>query len=110
MYFYYIKRIIRKLRQPDFRLLFSLGLIFLLMILIFAFVLSTYEKNITFSDGLWTAYITLTTIGYGDVSAATPQGRWVTVLTSMLGIGCFGILTGFILERAMQRRMKKMKG
>ena len=110
MYFYYIKRVIRKLRQPDFRLLFSLGLIFLLMILIFASVLSTYEKNITFSDGLWTAYITLTTIGYGDVSAATPQGRWVTVLTSMLGIGCFGILTGVILERAMQRRMKKMKG
>jgi voltage-gated potassium channel len=110
MYFYYIKRVIRKLRQPDFRLLISLGLIFLLMILIFAFVLSTYEKNITFADGLWTAYITLTTIGYGDVSAATPQGRWVTVLTSMLGIGCFGILTGVILERAMQRRMKKMKG
>ncbi len=110
MYFYYFKRIIRKLRQPDFRLLFGLGLIFLLMILVFASVLSTYEKNITFSDGLWTAYITLTTIGYGDVSAATPQGRWVTVLTSMLGIGCFGILTGVILERAMQRRMKKMKG
>ena len=65
MYFYYIKRVIRKLRQPDFRLLISLGLIFLLMILIFAFVLSNYEKNITFADGLWTAYITLTTIGYG---------------------------------------------
>jgi voltage-gated potassium channel len=110
MYFYYFKRVIRKLRQPDIRLLFGLGLIFLLMILVFASVLSTYEKNITFSDGLWTAYITLTTIGYGDVSAATPQGRWVTVLTSMLGIGCFGILTGVILERAMQRRMKKMKG
>jgi hypothetical protein len=28
----------------------------------------------------------------------------------MLGIGCFGVLTGIILERAMQRRMKKMKG
>ena len=68
------------------------------------------KRICTFSDGLWTAYITLTTIGYGDVSAATPQGRWVTVLTSMLGIGCFGILTGVILERAMQRRIQKMKG
>ena len=110
MYFYSFKRIWRKLRQPDIRLLFGLSLTFLLMILVFASVLSTYEKNVTFLDGLWTAYITLTTIGYGDVSAATPQGRWVTVLTSMLGIGCFGILTGVILERAMQRRMKKMKG
>ena len=110
MHFYSFKRVLSKLRQPDIRLLFGLGLIFLLMILVFASVLSTYEKDVTFLDGLWTAYITLTTIGYGDVSAATPQGRWVTVLTSMLGIGCFGILTGVILERAMQRRMKKMKG
>lgn len=111
MYFYpFIKHILRKLRQPDIRLLFALGLIFLLMIVVFASVLSIYEKGMTFSDGLWTAYITLTTIGYGDISAATPEGRWTTVLTSMLGIGCFGVLTGIILERAMQRRMKKMKG
>jgi voltage-gated potassium channel len=110
MFFYPFKRIVRKLRQPDIRLLFALGLIFILMIVIFAFVLSTYETNMSFSDGLWTAYITLTTIGYGDISAATPEGRWTTVLTSMLGIGCFGVLTGIILERAMQRRMKKMKG
>lgn len=110
MYFYYLKLVLRKFRQADIRMLFGLGVIFLLMILVFASVLSTYEKNVTFFDGLWTAYITLTTIGYGDISAVTPQGRWVTVLTSMLGIGCFGILTGIILERAMQRRIKKMKG
>ena len=110
MFFYPFKRILRKFRQPEIRLLFVLGLIFFSMILIFAFVLSTYEKDMTFSDGLWTAYITLTTIGYGDISAATPEGRWTTVVTSMLGIGCFGVLTGIILERAMQRRIKKMKG
>ena len=110
MHFYFFKRIFKKLSQPEIRIMIGLGAVFFLMILIFAFVMSTYEKDVTFLDGLWTAYITLTTIGYGDVSAATPQGRWVTVLTSMLGIGCFGILTGIILERAMQRRLKKMKG
>ncbi|MFQ5481516.1 MAG: hypothetical protein ACE5ER_02055, partial [Nitrospinaceae bacterium] len=45
-----------------------------------------------------------------DFSAATPQGRLATVLTSMFGIGCFAVLTGIILEGAMQRRMKKLKG
>jgi voltage-gated potassium channel len=110
MHFYFFKRIFKKLSQPEIRMMIGLGAVFFLMILVFAFVMSTYEKDVTFLDGLWTAYITLTTIGYGDVSAATPQGRWVTVLTSMLGIGCFGILTGIILERAMQRRLKKMKG
>ena len=110
MHFYFFKRILKKLSQPEIRILIVLAAVFFLMVLVFAFVMSTYEKDVTFLDGLWTAYITLTTIGYGDVSAATPQGRWVTVLTSMLGIGCFGILTGIILERAMQRRLKKMKG
>ena len=110
MHFYFFKRIFKKLSQPEIRIMIGLGAVFFLMILIFALVMSAYEKDVTFLDGLWTAYITLTTIGYGDVSAATPQGRWVTVLTSMLGIGCFGILTGIILERAMQRRLKKMKG
>ena len=110
MHFYTFRRILRKLRQSDIRMVLGLGLIFSLMVLIFAWVLSSYEKGVTFYDGLWTAYITLTTIGYGDVSAVTPQGRWVTVLTSMLGIGCFGVLTGVIMERAMQRRIKKMKG
>ena len=72
MYFYFFKRILKKLSQPEARILIGLSAVFLLMILIFAFVMSTYEKGVTFLDGLWTAYITLTTIGYGDVSAATP--------------------------------------
>ena len=63
MPFYSFKRIWRKLRQPDIRLLSGLGLVFLLMILIFASVLSTYEKNVTFLYGMFTAYITLTKIG-----------------------------------------------
>lgn len=80
------------------------------MVFAFALVFSIYENNVSFGDGLWTAYITLTTIGYGDIYAKTWEGRTVTILTSTFGIGCFGVFTGIIVEKAMQRRFKKMKG
>lgn len=37
-------------------------------------------------DCFWQVAITLTTVGYGDQTVATPAGRWVTVLMLMGGI------------------------
>jgi voltage-gated potassium channel len=104
------KRVKRLFRQREFRYPLTLILILLGMILVFATVFSLFEKEASFADGLWTAYITVTTIGYGDFSAHTPQGRVITVLTSLFGIGCFAVFTGIIVEKALQRRMKKVKG
>lgn len=104
------KRVKRLLRLREFRYPLTLISILLGMILVFATVFSLFEKEASFADGLWTAYITVTTIGYGDFSAHTPQGRVITVLTSLFGIGCFAVFTGIIVEKALQRRMKKVKG
>lgn len=95
----------RELRYPVTLMSLLFGMIF-----IFALVFSVFEENATFADGLWTAYITVTTIGYGDYSADTLAGRSVTVLTSLFGIGCFAVFTGIIVEKALQRRIRKMKG
>ncbi len=104
------RRLIQVLRRPDARNLAVLSVVLLLILLVFAIVFSQYEEGVSFNDGLWTAYVTLTTIGYGDFSAKTLEGRIVTVVASMIGIGCFGVLTGMILEKAIQRRTRKMKG
>ena len=77
------KRIKRLLLHRELRYPLTLILILLGMILIFATVFSLFEEGASFTDGLWTAYITVTTIGYGDFSAQTPQGRVITVLTSL---------------------------
>ncbi len=100
----------RLLQRRELRYPLTLSTILFAMILVFAMVFSLFEKDATFTDGLWTAYITVTTIGYGDFSAQTPAGRIITVLTSLFGIGCFAVFTGIIVEKALQRRMKKMKG
>ena len=104
------KRIKRLAQHRELRYPVTLIAVLFGMILVFAAVFSLFEKEASFTDGLWTAYITVTTIGYGDFSAQTAQGRIITVLTSLFGIGCFAVFTGVIVEKALQRRMKKVKG
>ena len=40
--------------------------------------------------------ITLTTVGYGDVTPITPLGRFFGAITMILGIGMFALPTGVI--------------
>lgn len=55
------------------------------------------EPNInTFSDGLWWAIVTTTTVGYGDISPDTISGRIVAVVLMLVGIGIIGMLTSSI--------------
>ena len=55
------------------------------------------SANITTAgDGVWWAFVTITTVGYGDQFPVTESGRLVGMLTMMLGVGVFGVLTGFL--------------
>jgi voltage-gated potassium channel len=42
---------------------------------------------------LWWAITTVTTVGYGDVTPVTPQGRGIAVLVMIVGVSLFGLLT-----------------
>ena len=50
----------------------------------------------TASDALWWAYVTVTTVGYGDKYPVTTAGRFVGVLLMTIGVGLFGVLTGYL--------------
>lgn len=54
------------------------------------------EQLETFGDGLWWALVTATTVGYGDISPVTPQGRLVATVLMLVGIGTLGMITGSI--------------
>lgn len=55
------------------------------------------DANITTAaDGVWWAFVTITTVGYGDEYPVTSTGRLVGMLTMVLGVGLFGVLTGFL--------------
>lgn len=57
-----------------------------------------------FSDALWWAIVTATTVGYGDLSPETWQGRVVAVVLMLTGIGTLGMITGSIATYFVGRR------
>lgn len=70
-------------------------LLVLLIILIGATGISYFE-NMSFSDSLWWAFVTATTVGYGDLSPSTSIGRCIAVILMVSGIGLLGTLTSTI--------------
>ncbi|XP_016524765.1 potassium voltage-gated channel subfamily KQT member 4 isoform X2 [Poecilia formosa] len=87
------------------------------LVLIFAsFLVYLAEKDInsdfgTYADSLWWGTITLTTIGYGDKTPRTWQGRLLAAGFALLGVSFFalpaGILgSGFALKVQEQHRQK----
>jgi voltage-gated potassium channel len=50
----------------------------------------------SFGDALWWAIVTATTVGYGDVSPVTTEGRVIAVLLMVTGIGVIGIFTATV--------------
>ena len=50
----------------------------------------------TFSDGLWWAVTTVTTVGYGDRYPTTTEGRLLAVLLMLTGISLVGVITASV--------------
>jgi voltage-gated potassium channel len=50
----------------------------------------------TLGDGVWWAFVTTTTVGYGDLSPTNLPGRVVAVVLMLSGIVTLGMITGAI--------------
>jgi|GEM_PF-226410 len=59
-------------------------------------------------EGLWWAWVTVTTVGYGDVVPTTPAGRLLGSLLILLGVGLFSILTANFSAYLISRRRREI--
>ena len=87
----------------------------LLVMLVLASSLMYFAENHAQSEvfssipaSMWWTIVTLTTVGYGDVTPVTPVGRLLAGVIAILGIGFFalpaGILGSGFLEEVQRRR------
>jgi voltage-gated potassium channel len=72
---------------------------------------ATADANIrTAGDALWWAYVTITTVGYGDQYPVTAGGRIVGVILMATGVSVFGTIAGFLSNKLIdpgRRRAEK---
>jgi len=55
------------------------------------------NSNITTAeDALWWAFVTITTVGYGDKFPVTTEGRIIATFLMTTGVGLFGIFTAYV--------------
>ena len=71
--------------------------------LLLAWLLLVAEKggdgNInTWSDALWYTFVTMTTVGYGDMYPVTPSGRVIGFIFIMMSMGALAALFFFIVR------------
>ncbi|MBE5907051.1 MAG: ion transporter [Lachnospiraceae bacterium] len=62
-----------------------------------------------FFDALYWATISITTIGYGDISPVTSSGRMITMASALVGVAVIALPSG-IITAAYMDEIKKKKG
>jgi voltage-gated potassium channel len=93
-----VNHVFRKKAQGTFT---TVSVIAILMVIFSAIAILQVENdpnsNIkTAEDAIWWAYVTITTVGYGDKYPVTTEGRVIAAILMTTGVGLFGTFTGFL--------------
>ena len=67
------------------------------LVLFFGFLFYISEPHVeTYSDGLWWALVTITTVGYGDITPVSTLGRIIAGALMVMGIGFIATITAAV--------------
>jgi len=93
-------------REKLHRLLLTL----MLLILLSTIGIMFFEPDTSLADGLWWSIVTLTTVGYGDITPNSFAGRLIGILIMFLGIGIIALFTATIASMLVTFQLRKERG
>ena len=71
--------------------------VLIICIVSFGYIFYLAEPQIkTFGDGIWWALVTITTVGYGDITPLTTPGRLVAGTLMFVGLGLIATVTAIV--------------
>ena len=77
--------------------------VLIICIVSFGFVFYLVEPQIkTFGDGIWWALVTITTVGYGDITPDTALGRFIAGTLMFVGLGLIATVTAIVSAKFVQ--------
>ena len=89
-------------------------LVVLFLVIILGSLMYLIEKGengfTSIPESIYWAIVTITTVGYGDISPVTPLGKFVASFIMLIGYGIIAVPTGIItteVTMAMRKREQK---
>ena len=72
-------------------------------IFLFGYLFYVSEPDVRdLGDGIWWALVTITTVGYGDITPVTTLGRVVASSLMLLGLGLIATITAIVSAKFIQ--------
>jgi voltage-gated potassium channel len=88
----------------------KLMIVIVVIVMTSGYLIALFEPGVSFASGLWWSIVTLTTVGYGDISPSTLEGRILAIVIMFFGIGLLGILSASLASMLITMRIRENKG
>ena len=103
-----IKNVFRESKRPLITVIFlAMGYVVLSALVIFNAEPDTFDD---FFDAVYWATVSLTTMGYGDITPVTTIGRVITMISSIFGIAVIALPSGIITAGLMEQILRQKDG
>ena len=108
--FGWLRRLMQFMRRENLHRVLGVLVVLSLVSAVGVYLLEPRSEGLGFVDWLWWAIVTITTVGYGDITPGTIGGRLIGVVLMFFGIGILSMLTATIASVFVERNLRRERG